>query len=727
MRIQVKSFASLTLWDSSYEATLLNPGVLPGARPVFIEESLSDSDYSGMFTRDVRSLALQIRIKNYGQRETLRAQLMATFKPGTRDDLVATFAVDGMDYFLPAVVQTAPVASDGSWRFTVILQSESTAWRAQLPDTDTWNLTGAGGTKSITVEGDDETRLSVTLTPSAPPLAGAYLHQNLYQLVPASGLTVGLRPWCITLDTAALISDNANKCQVNNGAGVLAGVTTIPYDTVTGTVPSKGRGYCGTEQFSWTGKTGTTSGNLTGVTRGINGTTAAAHADNAVIYMSKLAADCSDLRVWDGDAETRRWIVSPNTSATKVWCNVDVKTGARLTLAAAVAGTGAVTALQFAVNATSKARLAAMPPQGIVYHGSEWFFYSSRDAINCRLAIGQRGLYNTAQQAHSIGDSFDFIPVGIRLVYDNGSATDPSLADANYDDTKPLFSLSSSDNTKWVWSASDLFYDPDHPNRPGGWIQLLQILGNLSQLYRFTQDAESGSPALGMELASWKSGSLWKPEKGRAAWVFKDPLGMQKITVTGSKYRNTAKWPNDDTDVAGIQRTSDGVKWITVFTEAKPASAAVWTNLTNNSVAKTITNTTKQVRAILSHVLDAQANAVAYLEILTGTIEFTTANIPAGSLLGEQLNYPLDLTLKNNTTGDSIALLYPMRMSQDLVLDGEANELTYHGASAHNALGLNDEGRSIWVRLAKGANELQVSGVDVGTLAAALSWYRRRL
>jgi hypothetical protein len=99
------------------------------------------------------------------------------------------------------------------------------------------------------------------------------------------------------------VADNSNKCQLNGG--INSSVTTIAYDTVTGSIPSVGSGYIDSEQIKWTGKTGTTSGNLTGVTRGIGGTSAASHADNAEIKLSYVLANGDDLRVFiDGKKQS---------------------------------------------------------------------------------------------------------------------------------------------------------------------------------------------------------------------------------------------------------------------------------------------------------------------------------------------------------------------------------------------------------------------------------------
>jgi hypothetical protein len=644
MRIQLKSFNGHTVYDSDYRATLLNPSALPAAKPIFIEESQADAQYSGMFTRDQRNLALQVRILDYANRETLQAQLKAWFKPGTRGNLVATFAADGQDYQLAAIVQSGPVSS-GDQLYTIILQAEATAWRAVTADTDTWDLTDAGGTKTIDVEGDDETILSATLTPTEGAPDG-YLYQNLYRLVPVDGVLVGMRAWCITINHAALVA-----------AG-------------------------------------------------------------------KSLASGFDLRVWDGDAETRRWISGANTTVCNIWFNADLRRGASLVLRTAVAGTGAVSWLNFTKNATTRAKLKQMPNEGVVYENNEWFYYNRRDVNNCRLAIETRGLYETTEEAHHVGDTFKFLPAPIRTVYGKATATDPELDDDDYVDTKPLFNLASSDNTQWVWTASDLFFDPDHPHRPGTWARNIVAAGDESDVYWIKRNAESGNAAMGGVIGSYFKDGAWRPANAQITWTFHDALGLQTITVTGEKYRNTARWPASK---AAIQRRSDSIGWTLVFNEATPASASTWTALTNNSSAKTLAAGTDRVRMLFAKTFAALADAVANFEVQTCTLAFRTANIPAGTLLGEQTNYHLDITLANNTNGDSMDLVLPMRMNRPLILDGEAFTAKYHGTSAHKAIDLDDEGRTIWIRLAPGSNVLAVSGPDVGALTIDLSWYRRRL
>ena len=75
-------------------------------------------------------------------------------------------------------------------------------------------------------------------------------------------------------------SSTVTQTAINQVGGIDNAVTTIPVDSTTG-FASTGTILIGSELITYSGKTATT---FTGATRGAEGTTAAAHADNAVVY-----------------------------------------------------------------------------------------------------------------------------------------------------------------------------------------------------------------------------------------------------------------------------------------------------------------------------------------------------------------------------------------------------------------------------------------------------------
>lgn len=724
MLIWVKTFNGENINDgTNYRAWLLNPHAGSTAKPVFLEQADADPVDAGVFTVDAQTKVLRLQVLDYANRLALISQLKGWFKRGTEGLLVVTFTDESVDYQRTCRVVNLVQDPEFPEYFTALLGSAETAWRSVSTQTDTWGPTGSGGNKTITVGGDDETRLIIALTPTLAPASG-FIYQNLLRFPNVPGVNFGYRAWCIIVDTAALIADNANKCQINQVGGINNSVTTIPYDTVTGAVPSAGMGMInGVEQISWTGRTGTTSGNLTGVTRGIGGTGAASHADNVEIKVSYMLANCQDVRFYNGETEIKRWIADPNTSTTNFWVNLEMQAGWLLDLKTAINNSETVTFLQFKTNDTMRNRIRRMPTEGILYHGTEWFYYRGTDHVNARVTIVERGVWGTAKQAHALDDDFVYIQNPLRMVYGNPSASNPASEDETYDDEKPVFNLSTSDNTQWVYDATTKFHDLVKRGRTGQWSLVQRKRGNVSRLYHIKGDAESDDPAMGIKAGNYQANSMWLDDTVELAFVLPCPGGFSETTMTGRKYRSASRWMPK----AALQRSVDGQTWIDVWNEATPTAAGAFENWATHS-AVSIPNTTKFLRLVVVGIFSKLPNgAYAMTEALTGTIKFYSTNLPTATLLSRTSSYPLDLVLTNNANSDAVTLKYPMIYNKALLVNGETNAITFDAVNAHRALTLNDEGREIWIRLLPGSNQLNIAGTDIGTLSNALSWYRRRL
>lgn len=448
----------------------------------------------------------------------------------------------------------------------------------------------------------------------------------------------------------------------------------------------------------------------------------------ALVSGGKLQADCDDLRIVNlhTGQELKRWIEGPNTTTTKVWIVLDMKKGFDLTLKTAVAGSGNVPYLQFAVDANTKAKIAAMDKTGIVYEGNEWFLYSNTDAVNCRLTISKRGLFGTSEEAHSVNDVFYFIQYPLVFKYGNSSATDPADSDDTYDDTKPLINMADSDNETWIWDADHPFYDPLYPNRACGWKFSKTALGPESKVFYVKQDVETGDAALGLKVESFKVGALWKAETVTLMASFTHAASIIEVDeITGDKYRSNANWLK----TAVLQRLT-GASVVTLLTITTPSAINTWQAWSGSNIV--VAAGTYTIRLLFSGGYPGADSAFAVLEGLTCTALFNTAKLPVGAFLGETNSYPLELTLNNVVASDNhddgIALNYPMLIDKAFVLDGENRTAQYDGVNAHSAVTLNDESRSAFIRLKGGkTNTLTLAGSDVGEIDVDLSYYRRRL
>lgn len=642
----VKTFNGHTLNDTDYQTQLLNPHGVPDAQPVFIDAANADSIDAGVYAVNVQAKVLSITIKDYANRYALIAQLKQWFKRGTSGSLVVTFLDDSTDYQMSArVISLVQDDLGDGMHWTINLQTGNTSWRAVTADTYTWNLTGTGGTYALDLDGDDETPLSATISLSVSPGIG-YPYQKLYQLLnaPQTVPPIGYGPWCITMDTATLVTGG------------------------------------------------------------------------------KMLASCNDLRVYVNGQEVPRWISSPNNANTKVWFNVTVHKGYSLAIRTAMDNSTNYAYIEFALTADTLAAIAAMPSEGILVHGTEWIKYRKL-TYRYKLQIIQRGVLNTTKQAHIVGDVFRYMENVITVVYGNPSAVDPATENANYDDTKPCFSLSSSSNTSWVYTASDVFWDINGTGRTGGFTPaILTRLGPETEYYSIKQNAASGDPAMGMKMGAFQVAGGWNAERAKVCWNMYRGCGINTTTFTGEKYRNSTSFP---TIVVGLQKSDNGSTYAIVWTEGSPASVSTWTALSTHSGVSM--GNSRWMRIMFNGAITATASAYAAFDILTGTVAWVSANLPAGTLGSEKVAAQVNFTLTNAANGDSFDALYPALIGLSLAMDAEAKTILYNNVNAHDAITLDDEGRSNWIRLQKGTNNLTISSDDVGTMQVVLSWYKRRL
>jgi len=219
--------------------------------------------------------------------------------------------------------------------------------------------------------------------------------------------------------------------------------------------------------------------------------------------------------------------------------------------------------------------------------------------------------------------------------------------------------------------------------------------------------------------ACWTKAGRLQNETVTITWQLDCPGGIASLSSTGSKRATTTKWPS----MAGLQKSANGTSWSTIWTEAIPVTLNSWTAI--NHAGDTIT--ANSIRFGIVGSLQALAGAEADLEIQTATVTFTGGNLPVGTLLGQTNQIMLAMILTNQTTGDTVTLIYPMVLNRSLVMDGENYLVSCDGVNAHGALTPDDGGRDIWIRLAPGANTLAAVLANQGNITVALSWYPRQL
>lgn len=485
------------------------------------------------------------------------------------------------------------------------------------------------------------------------PLTGSsgFLYQRFIQVINNAANALVNYPTCITgagLDTAALISDNANKALLNGA--INSSVTTITYDTVTGTIPSSGLVYIDTEQIKYTSKNAT---QLLGVTRGVNGTTAASHADNAVMYTSRMAVNGNDLRVYVDGAEVKRWLSGINTSATKVWINQTQPANSNMTLGATIAGAGAITSISIQNTATNNTRLALIPTSGNVLIGSEIFVYTGVDVAGRVLTGVTRAERQTSAAAHAVADTIKFVTHDIWLYY--GA---PDITDYVVDDTyKPAIELTST-NSSWVYAE----FGNVAATRTGGWsFGLLSGFINQSTGTVFQQGVD---PFTAIGFFNSTSGGLTIP--GSAQWKLYQPCGVSTITETGWKLRLSQQGFASFT----FQKSLNDSLWTIEWTETSPSPLALTALNTHSAVA--LGATYSYIRFVMN-----QAQAIQQTSSKESTdITLVIVNTPTITVASEQSVLDLNTTITNPVNGLEMSIRLVMTAGQTLTVSVKNKTIT---------------------------------------------------
>jgi hypothetical protein len=616
------------------------------------------------------------------------------------------------------------VTSDGTAKFGVVFEVDDPLWKLYMPSTQSIsvNVTGSG---TITPIGNQPALPIITITPIG---SGDYgfstsrfiqiINNNVPDAYNQGTLThYPLNLTGAGLNTAALIADNSNKCLVNVGGGINVSVTTIPYDTVTGVMPSSGLLYIGTEQISYTGKTGTTSGNLTGCVRGVNGTTAATHADNSVIYHSKIKANGDDLRIYVDGAEVKRWFGGGgiNTSTTYIWIDWNQPANSNMTLGAAIAGTGDVGTITIQNTAANIALMSIIPLSGNVLIGTEIFVYTGVDVGNLQLTGCTRASKQTSAGAHSVADVVYFVTHDVWMYYGN-----PSISAYVVDDTyKPIFNIASSTNTSWVY---DEFRNTTNNGSTSNWVPTTPFPSapeSNSRYYTATQDTLANpATVMGGRIERIANGG---PSAIYIYWSLYNPCGFTHITVTGKKYRDTAIWFGS---LGSFSFRADSIAGaFQVWTESSPSVINTWEALSSHSSVSL--SGTRPV--LLLTWYDRDTSNVIHknsVEWEAATLVVDSTRVPTINIAAEQTSFNLNSVLSNAANGDTMELNLVMQIGNVLTVNTKEKTITLaDGTNQINAL-QNMPVRADWFPFLPAQANL-ISITDAGQVTFDFAWEDR--
>ena len=242
--------------------------------------------------------------------------------------------------------------------------------------------------------------------------------------------------------------------------------------------------------------------NLTGVVRGVGGTTAQTHPEGAAIVASGTMPNGDDVAVWlDHARYDVRYLVAWNSAASDIVINVTAPAVISLTL------TAEMTATVPAVGNTIRfvEGNGALADQGFLLCQNEVFHFSAKSG-QAGVVIDGRALWGTTAATHATSALVYANPhrVTVGMGWAKAPAAPAPIA------SRPCIDLPLSSNLvqRWGWQASDpltIYYDRAYPGRPKQWtpgydkdgndVSPLMSLSASGTLATFKDDAPGdGSP-----------------------------------------------------------------------------------------------------------------------------------------------------------------------------------------------------------------------------------------
>jgi len=307
----------------------------------------------------------------------------------------------------------------------------------------------------------------------------------------------------------------------------------------------------------------------------------------------------------------------------------------------------------------------------------------------------------------------------VLLRYGYAGASAPSIND----DWKPTFVLANSDNDEWNYTSfgrcprsagEQEAYDTKQGvwRKQGGLVNPQTNVTVEGGVYAGNQGTLLLDPY--NELGAWV--------RVHGGWIFGwhlyNPCGIVNAAWSTGEMWAAVK----ENFVAGCMYWGrDQSAWIYQYVIPDPAADASWDSW---SKAKDGTDwdTATTVGLRLHH-------CPSFVEVSAVIVYFDTTEIPLHSTTAcaeDTNNYPLNATIKNNTTGESITVQFNMTKDETLAINTDEETINYEmdSTSQFQTLSTNAVRRK-WLKLQPGVNQLQYNDANTGNVTLGMEWEER--
>jgi len=421
------------------------------------------------------------------------------------------------------------------------------------------------------------------------------------------------------------------------------------------------------------------------------------------------AIDETSVGVFVDGIEVDRWFGGENGQAggfdsatTKLWANLDWQPGLVATLAVTIPNT-----LAWANEVRVAEDISAWPESGLILIDDEVFRYRRKDNERRRFLDVSRE-YGAALETHFANVSAVYwLQHEIFIAYSPATG----LAKPAEFGRKPLIDMGESDNLNWVWKGD--FGSAVHPGRPGQWRSMTTLLpSSESEVFTGDEIGAESDPYDVMGIKSIGKASWWQFD--HPGWISDFDIDVE-MSGTGSVSATVMVSNNGGTTwKAGGGQTLNNPSWGTATVE--PAGTLPF-RMNTISLWKGSPN--------IGHAIQA---VEVKLHFVGGSVVASNNHLP------EQANYSLDMTIINETTGESIRLDMPVGLSiyDRLFINAEEHTVgrltdeidRVYYTNLYRIMTKNDR-RLHMLRLVSGGNLLRFVEDGLSDMDAAVTFTKR--
>lgn len=408
---------------------------------------------------------------------------------------------------------------------------------------------------------------------------------------------------------------------------------------------------------------------------------------------------------------TRRWVTGYGGFPTQVWANLDWDAYSYSFLRTSIGSGDTVERIEAGSD------ISTYPREGILMIGDEIFTYTDRDDGRRWFLGVTRAAKDSTAAAHAggeyIGDKIYWIQHDIWIVYggtgywlnsyDDFSGFDPGELVGTLEDVgRPMFHLGSGSNQIWNFQEFAEQIGEDEGGQ--------RYLANRSASWRpFGGEGltASGNPyeALTVSNTGFGSSSGWRLEI--AYYIeFVQFAGEAQNFTPGGSWEAGLYYPNLDGSSISHLPIPDPIGSDVPVSFSLHTENDVWMNE-------------------WLHFEQRSVGAAMMATMTDLTVVFK--DVPTAELMPQTTMYDMRLTLENVTTGESIQLVLPMALNEQLEVNTAEHTVTLldTGSSQYQAIAKSSRRRDM-LPLGPGMNTLRIEEDGLQGMTVTISFETRR-